>query len=169
LASSYTSTRSSGKPRSRHRSSGTAARRRTPSSNNGTVALGFLREAKAATAGLGLQGARGGISIGAHGHLGVRAKGRRGARAVGSDSAGSPARARARGRARQVGATWRRDREGRGVASGWAGIEVNGPAALVSWAAGEERKKKKRGRRVVGPGWIGLEEIEMFYLFGRRF
>ena len=150
MASSYTSTRSSGKPRSHHRSSGTEARRRTPSSNNGAAALGFLHEAKAATAGLGLQGARGGIYTGAHGHLGVRAKGRRGARAVGSDSAGNPARARARGRARQVGATWRRDGEGRGVASGWAGIEVNGPAALVSWAAGEERKKRNEGEGELG-------------------
>jgi len=48
------------------------------------------------------------------------------------------------------GAKWRRDREGRGVASGWAGIEVNGPAALVSWAAGEERKKRKEGEGELG-------------------
>ena len=34
---------------------------------------------------------------------------------------------------------------------------------------GRRKKKKKRGRRGVGPGWIGLEEKEMFYLFGRRF
>ena len=39
------------------------------------------------------------------------------------------------------------------MASGWAGIEVNGPAALVSWAAGEERKKEKREKG----SWAGLD------------